>query len=76
MDNVDSIAMLGQEPAEPPLHLEEAAEECDHAQAYSDCEGGVPECIYGRLPVPITQWVGQCRGKLEGKQMAAKCERE
>ncbi len=41
MDNVDSIAMLRQEPAEPSRSIEEVAEECDHAQAHSDCEGGV-----------------------------------
>ena len=55
MDNIDSIAMLGQEPAEPPLPVEEPTEESDHAKAYPYSEGGVPDCIYGRLPVPITQ---------------------
>ena len=64
MNNVDSIAMLGQEPAEPSLPLEEVAEKCDQAQTHSDCEGGVPERIYSRLPMPVTHKVGNCLGKL------------
>ena len=55
MDNVDSIAMLRQEPAEPSLPVEKAAEEWDQAQAHANCENGVPERIYGRLPCPVTE---------------------
>ena len=55
MNNINGEAMLGQEPAELPLIIEEAAGKRDYAQAYSDSEGGVPKCVYGRLPMPITQ---------------------
>ena len=36
MDNVDNMAMLRQEPAEPSSPVEEAAKEWGQAQAYSE----------------------------------------
>ena len=54
MDNVDSIALLRQEPAEPAVPVEEAAEECDRGQNHADCKDGVPERIYSRLPGSVS----------------------
>ena len=43
MDNVDSIAMLGQEHSEPHIPVEEVAEECDHQSVYTaDCHCPLP----------------------------------
>lgn len=55
VDEVDSIALLRQEPAETTIPIEEAAEECDRGQAHADGEDGVPERIGGRLPGPVTR---------------------
>ena len=68
MDYVDSIALLRQEPTKPAILVEKTAEECDRCQAHSDGEDGVPECIYSRLPLTVTQKFAA--------QTAKKCQQE